>query len=71
MLTLYVMCFALQRFSAAVMRLRDPKTTALLFRSGKVGLGSLRPLLGSLEGTGVLGADFLDATAVRGVTRWC
>jgi transcription initiation factor TFIID TATA-box-binding protein len=27
----------LQRFSAVIMRLRDPKTTALIFGSGKVG----------------------------------
>lgn len=32
------LCALLQRFSAVIMRLRDPKTTALIFGSGKVRL---------------------------------
>jgi transcription initiation factor TFIID TATA-box-binding protein len=31
-----IICFLLQRFVAVIMRIRDPKTTALIFASGKM-----------------------------------
>ncbi len=37
-----VVSCCLQRFSAVIMRIRDPKTTALIFASGKV-VSSLMP----------------------------
>lgn len=35
-----VLC-APQRFAAVIMRIRDPKTTALIFKSGKMVRGAL------------------------------
>ena len=32
----HVVCLPWQRFSAVIMRVREPKTTALIFKSGKV-----------------------------------
>lgn len=34
--TMHTLCIAQQRFAAVIMRIRDPKTTALIFASGKM-----------------------------------
>ena len=34
--TVFAICITLQRFAAVIMRIRDPRTTALVFSSGKM-----------------------------------